>query len=180
MAMVLRQALPLLATIWAETEAILVAERIDGKAQNNRIQDRNFEIDLLALYKENLIFIEVILFFLLLLRFTTLIVSCFIAIELLNLAIDCLLDRIEAADALALGNCIDICRNEDSLSHRFAANIELNDLALGNCDKWNAYAKWRLNIDFILFHLPRATRKFMSIEKEGSFVCWLLRSHKSD
>ena len=60
MGVVLGQLLPLLAAIWAEAEALLVAERVDRQAQDNRIEDRHLEVDLLPFNIENFILIEVI------------------------------------------------------------------------------------------------------------------------
>ena len=84
MGMILRELLPLHAAIWAEAEAILITERVDGKSQDNRIEHWHLKVHLLSDDIEDLLFIEVFEIFLLLTGFLTLIVGRFVAVELLD------------------------------------------------------------------------------------------------
>jgi hypothetical protein len=94
MAMVLRKGFPLLATIRAEAEALFITEWVDWQAQDNCIEDGNLKVDLLSLNEEHLILIEVIFLFILLAGFLSTLIGRFVAVELLNLAVDYLLNGI--------------------------------------------------------------------------------------
>jgi hypothetical protein len=59
MAMVFRQLLPLFTAIRAEPKTLFVAERIDGQAQDNRIEDRNLQVGLVAFDIEDIDLIEI-------------------------------------------------------------------------------------------------------------------------
>jgi diacylglycerol kinase len=87
MGMVLGKGLPLLAAIGTESKALLRAEWVNWKRQDNGVDDRNLKIHEIAFHLKFIFGIEiyVIVFASLL---TTFVVGRLVSVELLNFAFD--------------------------------------------------------------------------------------------